>query len=73
MSKPTAASLACGKKHMGPAMQALCFFYRNPPPESGVSPRPYSEIPKLIKQIPKLIKQPHMKISRIKMAVKRFL
>ena len=66
MAKPTAASLACGKKHMGLAMQALCFFYRNPPPESGVSPRPYSEIPKLIKQ-------PHMKISRVKMAVKRFL
>ena len=66
MAKPTAASLACGKKHMGPAMQALCFFYRNPPPESGVSPRPYSEIPKLIKQ-------PRMKISRVKMAVNRFL
>ena len=26
---------------MSPALQELCFFYRNPPPDSGVKPQPY--------------------------------
>lgn len=45
--------------------QALCYFYRNPPVKSGVKPQLY-------KHIPQLIKKPRMKISTIKMAVKRF-
>ena len=53
-------------KHLSPAMQALCYFYRSPPAESGVKPQPY-------KAIPKLIEHPRMKISRVKMAVKRFM
>ena len=35
-------------KHMGPAKQALCYFYRNPPANSGVMPQPFKEIAKLI-------------------------
>ena len=50
---------------MSAAMQALCYFYRNPPHGSGVKPQPY-------KAIPKLIKAPNMGISRVKMAVRRF-
>ena len=50
---------------MSPALQALCFFYRNPPPDSGVKPQPYSKIPGLLKA-------PHLGVGRIKMAVKRF-
>ena len=60
------SAMAPDSKHMSPAMQALCYFYRNPPAESGVKPQPY-------KAIPKLIQHPHMKISRVKMAVKRFM
>ena len=45
---------------MEPATQALCFFYRNPPAESGVKPQPY-------KAIPKLIKKPHIQIGAVKM------
>ena len=37
-------------KHMGPAQQALCYFYRNPPAKSGVKPQPFKEIAKLIQQ-----------------------
>ena len=37
-------------KHMGPAQQALCYFYRNPPAKSGVMPQPFKEIAKLIRQ-----------------------
>ena len=37
-------------KHMGPAKQALCYFYRNPPANSGVMPQPFKEIAKLIQQ-----------------------
>ena len=36
--------------HMGAAQQALCFFYRNPPANSGVKPQPYNQIAKLIQQ-----------------------
>ena len=50
---------------MSPALQALCFFYRNPPPDSGVKPQPY-------KKIPGLLKAPHLGVGGIKMAVKRF-
>ena len=50
---------------MSPALQALCFFYRNPPPDSGVKPQPY-------RKIPGLLKAPHLGVGRIKMAVKRF-
>ena len=50
---------------ISPAMQALCYFYRNPPPGSGVKPQPY-------KVIPKLIKAPRTDIGRIKMIVNRF-
>ena len=46
-------------------MQALCYFYRNPPPGSGVKPQPY-------KAIPKLIGAPNMGIGRVKMAARRF-
>ena len=46
-------------------MQALCYFYRHPPPGSGVKPQPFSAIPTLIKA-------PSMGISRVKMAVRRF-
>ena len=48
--------------HMDAATQALCFFYRNPPPGSGVPPQPF-------KKIPKLVGKPHMGIGRVKMAV----
>lgn len=60
-------SRACGpvSKQMEPATQALCFFYRNPPPASGVKPQPF-------KAIPQLVNQPHLTIGRVKMAVKRF-
>ena len=51
--------------HMSASMQALCYFYRNPPPGSGVKPQPY-------KAIPKLIKAPSMEVGRVKMAVRRF-
>ena len=50
---------------MSPALQALCFFYRNPPPDSGVKPQPY-------RKIFGLLKAPHLGVGRIKMAVKRF-
>ena len=50
---------------MDPAMQALCFFYRNPPSDSGVRPQPF-------RKIPKLIRRPSMSIERIKSAVRRF-
>ena len=43
----------------------MCYFYRNPPPGSGVKPQPY-------KAIPKLIGAPNMGIGRVKMAVRRF-
>ena len=66
MARAPARQEACDKKHMDAATQALCFFYRNPPPESGVKPQPY-------KAIPKLIHQPQMSLGRVKMAVKRFL
>ena len=46
-------------------MQALCYFYRIPPPGSGVKPQPY-------KTITKLIRAPNMGIGRAKMAVRRF-
>ena len=36
---------------MDPAAQALCYYYRNPPPESDVKPQPYKAIPKLIHQV----------------------
>ena len=50
---------------MDPATQALCFFYRNPPSDSGVRPQPF-------RKIPKLIRRPSMNIERIKSAVRRF-
>ena len=50
---------------MDTAMQALCFFYRNPPSDSGVRPQPF-------KKIPKLIRRPSMSIERIKSVVRRF-
>ena len=50
---------------MSASMQALCYFYRHPPPGSGVKPQPFSTIPTLIKA-------PSMGISRVKMAVRRF-
>ena len=37
-------------KHMDASLRALCFFYRNPPPGSGVRPQPYKEIAKLIRR-----------------------
>ena len=36
----------------------MCYFYRNPPPGSGVKPQPY-------KAIPKLIGAPNMRIGRV--------
>ena len=66
MARKVAIIPACGSKHMDPATQALCFFYRNPPAESGVKPQPY-------KAIAKLIKQPKINTSRLKMAVHRFM
>ena len=50
---------------MDPATQALCYFCRNTPVKSGVKPQLY-------RQIPQRIKKPRMKISTIKMVVKRF-
>ena len=50
MARAPARQEACDKKHMDAATQALCFFYRNPPPESGVKPQAYKAIPKLIHQ-----------------------
>ena len=61
-----AAMASTGNSHMDAATQALCFFYRNPPPSSGVAPQPF-------KEIPKLVGKPHMGISRVEMAAKRFL
>ena len=58
-------TLASMPAPMSPALQALCYFYRNPPPDSGVKPQPY-------RQIPGLLKAPHLGVGRIKMAVKRF-
>ena len=66
MPRVHAAAAVSGTTHTDAATQALCFFYRNPPPNSGVQPQPY-------KAIPKLIHKPDMKISRVKMIVKRFL
>ena len=66
MPRVPAASATSGSTHMDAATQALCFFYRNPPPKSGVKPQPY-------KAIPKLIHKPDMKLSRVKMVVSRFL
>ena len=34
--------------HMNAETKALCYFYRNPPKNSGVKPQPYSKIPGLI-------------------------
>ena len=53
-------------KHMDASLRALCFFYRNPPPGSGVRPQPY-------KEIAKLIRRPRMPAGTIRSAVKRFL
>ena len=50
---------------MSAPLQALCYFYRNPPPGSAVKPQPY-------KTIPKLIGAPNIGTSRVKMAVRRF-
>ena len=47
-------------------MQALCYYYRHPPPKSGAKPQ-------LFRAIPALIQRPRMKISRVKMAVARFM
>ena len=38
-------------EHVPPAKQALCYFYCNPPANSGVRPQPYKDIPELI-QLP---------------------
>ena len=35
---------------MQPAMQALCYYYRHPPPNSGVQPQPFRAIPALIQR-----------------------
>ena len=51
--------------HMGAAQQALCFFYRNPPANSGVKPQPYN-------QIAKLIQQPQTPVGTIRAVVQRF-
>lgn len=37
-------------KHMDERTRALCFFYRNPPPTSGVTPQPYADIPALVRR-----------------------
>ena len=50
---------------MGAAQQALCFFYRNPPANSGVKPQPY-------KEIAKLIQQPQTPVGTIRAVVQRF-
>ena len=52
-------------EHMAPAKQALCYFYRNPPANSGVRPQPYKDIPELI-QLPQTL------VDTIKTVVKRF-
>ena len=50
---------------IGAAQQALCYFYRNPPPSSGVRPQPY-------KEIAKLIGQPQLPAGSIRTIVRRF-
>ena len=64
---PASAATADAQRPAGldAATQALCFFYRNPPPSSGVKPQPY-------KAIPELIGRPDTRIGAIKMAVRRF-
>ena len=66
MSSTQATSVTSTSGHMEPAMQALCYYYRHPPPNSGVKPQPF-------RAIPALIQRPRMKISRVKMAVARFM
>ena len=66
MSSGQSASSGTAPKHMDPATQALCYFYRHPPPNSGVRPQRF-------KAIPALIQQPRMQVNRVKQAVARFM
>ena len=52
-------------KHMEDRTQALCYFYRNTPSNSNARRQKY-------KDIPKLIGQPRLKVSAVKMSVRRF-
>ena len=66
MASRQGTSVSSASRHMEPAMQALCYYYQHPPPKSGAKPQ-------LFRAIPALIQRPRMKISRVKMAVARFM
>ena len=46
--------------------RALCYFYRHPPPGSGVKPVPFTKIPTLVPA------KPRLRPDQVRMAVKRF-
>ena len=53
-------------KHMDEKTKALCYFYRHPPPKSGVQPMPFCKIPSLLPCTPR----PH--VHQVRKAVKTF-
>jgi hypothetical protein len=53
-------------KHIDEKTKALCYFYRHPPPQSGIQATPYTKIPSLIPCTPRL------RVHQVRNAVQTF-